>query len=62
MWNHFDAENDCPGKCMGVKVVLENGIPGFISIQVILYFFFFENKCSILSGLIDKNNKNTHPT
>jgi transcription elongation factor SPT6 len=33
VWNHFDAENDCPGKCLGVKVVLENAIPGFISIQ-----------------------------
>jgi len=33
VWNHFDAVEDCPGKCIGVKIVLENGIPAFIDIR-----------------------------
>jgi len=30
VWNHFDAVDECPGKCNGVNVRLENGISGFI--------------------------------
>ncbi|KAH8335387.1 hypothetical protein KR074_000739, partial [Drosophila pseudoananassae] len=29
VWNHFDA-NACPGQAFGVRVLLENGLPGFI--------------------------------
>jgi len=33
VWNHFDAVEECPGKCMGVNVRLDNGIPAFIPLQ-----------------------------
>ncbi|KAH8266384.1 hypothetical protein KR038_000011 [Drosophila bunnanda] len=32
VWNHFDA-NACPGQASGVRVRLENGLPGFIHIK-----------------------------
>ena len=32
VWNHFDA-GDCPGQAIGIKVRLDNGISGFISIK-----------------------------
>ena len=32
VWNHFDA-NTCPGKAVGVKVRLDNGISGFIPMK-----------------------------
>ncbi|EDX17242.1 GD16791 [Drosophila simulans] len=32
VWNHFDA-NACPGQPSGVRVRLENGLPGFIHIK-----------------------------
>lgn len=32
VWNHFDA-GDCPGPVIGIKVQLDNGISGFISIK-----------------------------
>nr|XP_045607015.1 transcription elongation factor SPT6-like [Procambarus clarkii] len=32
VWNHFDA-GDCPGPVIGIKVRLDNGISGFISIK-----------------------------
>ncbi|XP_017064106.1 transcription elongation factor SPT6 [Drosophila eugracilis] len=32
VWNHFDA-NTCPGQASGVRVRLENGLPGFIHIK-----------------------------
>ena len=32
VWNHFDA-GDCPGQAIGIKVRLDNGILGFISIK-----------------------------
>ncbi len=32
VWNHFDA-GTCPGKAVGVKVRLDNGVSGFIPIK-----------------------------
>lgn len=32
VWNHFDA-GDCPGQAIGIRVRLDNGISGFISIK-----------------------------
>ncbi|XP_001355099.4 transcription elongation factor SPT6 [Drosophila pseudoobscura] len=32
VWNHFDA-NSCPGQASGVRVRLDNGLPGFIHIK-----------------------------
>ena len=32
MWNHFDA-GTCPGKAVGVRVRLDNGVMGFIGIK-----------------------------
>ncbi|EDW66387.1 transcription elongation factor SPT6 [Drosophila virilis] len=32
VWNHFD-DNNCPGQASGVRVRLENGLPGFIHIK-----------------------------
>ncbi len=32
VWNHFDA-GTCPGKAFGVKVRLDNGVNGFISMR-----------------------------
>ncbi len=32
VWNHFDA-GTCPGKAVGVKVRLDNGVNGFISMR-----------------------------
>nr|XP_017089700.2 transcription elongation factor SPT6 [Drosophila bipectinata] len=32
VWNHFDA-NACPGQASGVRVRLDNGLPGFIHIK-----------------------------
>ncbi len=32
VWNHFDA-GTCPGKAVGVKIRLDNGISGFIPIK-----------------------------
>ena len=32
VWNHFDA-GTCPGKSVGVRIRLDNGVSGFISIK-----------------------------
>ncbi|XP_017852674.1 transcription elongation factor SPT6 isoform X2 [Drosophila busckii] len=32
VWNHFD-DNNCPGQPSGVRVRLENGLPGFIHVK-----------------------------
>ncbi|KAK4315769.1 hypothetical protein Pmani_013007 [Petrolisthes manimaculis] len=32
VWSHFDA-GDCPGQAIGIRVRLDNGISGFISIK-----------------------------
>ena len=32
VWNHFNA-GDCPGQAIGIKVFLDNGIDGFISMK-----------------------------
>lgn len=32
VWNHFDA-NACPGQASGIKVVLENGVTGFVHLK-----------------------------
>ena len=34
VWNHFDAVDECPGKCVGVNVRLDNGVMGFIHLKV----------------------------
>lgn len=33
VWNHFDAVDECPGKCVGVNVRLDNGVMGFIHLK-----------------------------
>ena len=33
VWNHYDAASDCPGKAIGVKLRLDNGISGFIHVK-----------------------------
>ena len=32
VWNHFDA-GTCPGKAVGVRIRLDNGVTGFIPIK-----------------------------
>ena len=32
VWNHFDA-GTCPGKAVGVRIRLDNGVQGFIAIK-----------------------------
>ncbi|XP_031627743.1 transcription elongation factor SPT6 isoform X2 [Contarinia nasturtii] len=32
VWNHFDA-SECPGKATGIRIVLENGVTGFIHLK-----------------------------
>ena len=32
VWNHFDA-GTCPGKAVGVRIRLDNGVSGFIPIK-----------------------------
>ena len=32
VWNHFDA-GSCPGQAIGVKLMLDNGVSGFIHIN-----------------------------
>lgn len=29
MWSHFDA-GSCPGSAVGVKIILDNGVNGFL--------------------------------
>ena len=32
VWNHFDADT-CPGKAVGIRVRLDNGVTGFIPMK-----------------------------
>jgi S1 RNA binding domain len=32
VWNHFDS-GTCPGKAVGVKIRLDNGVTGFVAIK-----------------------------
>ena len=32
-WNHVDSAGLCPGKAVGVKIRLDNGVSGFIPIK-----------------------------
>jgi transcription elongation factor SPT6 len=32
VWNHFDA-GTCPGKAVGIRIRLDNGVSGFIPIK-----------------------------
>ena len=43
VWNHFDAGN-CPGKAVGVRIRLDNGVAGFIPLKVIFTDLFTFSK------------------
>jgi transcription elongation factor SPT6 len=32
VWNHFDA-GTCPGKAIGIRIRLDNGVTGFIAMK-----------------------------